>query len=1809
MSCATPRSGHCLLGALPVALFLILGSAVSHATVDFPDVLIRPEIPTKPLTEGSAFEIPVDVYVALDVSAPVVSMRADGPTDALALTPDMALSRIAPPPGYSHERHVLRGRLEPGVDRVRLQVTVDGVVWEEAIRLRGFGDAWDEDSEVDPMLARDITSGVQDAGSHEKPEPVASGYPTPEVTLARAARTVNVQGRVMTRINGTGTLREVDGVTVYFMQVRGILDDLELGRATTDVNGFFDFDVSMDGIHDVYLKVRAINAVVNVGTDAGFQTYGRNTGRRSSFGGTSINFGTRIFGGDMNHALWLASTLTRSHRWYAERGFTLPQVNCRWRDDVLGSSCYLPVLGMEGIHLRSSATWNSGTVVHEYGHHFVAASSVNEVWPPFYTNGICDPGHCGTCPENEAVAWSEGLPYFLAQEINRDHGTTYGWAPPGLETFESVGTCTATGNFGENPQSTEDFLAALCNDIVDANPDGSPLAPGITENLDLTVADVLFVASTMPGSDSLSFVDAFRSFLSSGLFTDQQRREYWAACAVNGFASDSTPPTPPSIGVPTHPSPFVATASNLPFMVFNGATDDDSGVDRYRISINAAPGAPSGTIETTSESALTWPFELAEGTWFINVQAVDRAGNASTAVNRQITVGPSLPLDLRPYQPGLWEDDFLLRHDTSVTSAAGAVSPVLIGGQPFWVSLSSWNDSPSGGVIPYLKNVVLMNGDVVHNEVFSDTLMGSLEVYQSLNVGPFELPGGRHHFAVLLDADQVVAEEDNDNNRYNRYVVFRPSLLSSGSWQVFPEPPRPYTTGAFGFQSIPNQSGHRVQTSNVFGAVMMATADINTNYALRFYDGVSTGIDSGFDFPRTISDNDYGRTEVVVYNTDALGRSNFDVGIERKTLGALTNYSMRHENSQVLSPGDDTTVFWSDQDELTILEFDFNVFNFFGMSISVQATFEPDDPYRDVELYWMDPDRQVLRPHLVDADAVTDEDGFAYFNPALEGTGTYSLVIVRDTRPGAGSPGFEGGSVPRPVSFVVSTRNSSTVDFGFYRDEMFWEMPFIPSLEPVQGPGVPVPSDLIGGGFSTYLNFAIENLGRQTNTENLVVIADLDGVSGQQFLWTEFGEIPGGGFATSYGANPVFVEGGRHTMTLTIDPFDQFAEGNENNNVLSVQFGWKGPDLIPFSNMTMGSPPDPEAGFDTFEQFTTPTGIDGEESVDAPVNFAGLNSHGFRIPPTLNRAAHERWRAVATMPTANVDVDVRLHEVLPPAQAFTNAYATSTSLLGESDFVLIDGHATENVPYDVSVVRSGGNDSYTIVQVDAQSLGSLENGSGSFGPFGLDGGGILDLYEVVLEPGAYNVSMNTTSGIADLGLTVYFPTQPLQQPYYSKDDGSDRVPGSNLAAGAPEKVTFEVRPGEEGVFCFAVWKARAADFQENVDYTIDVIGNPAPPECHRIDGKTDFQYPTVLAVQTVQTQFGDADLGRPDAANGSELDLAFAEVCDGKLHLFLSGNLESNYNDLEVFIDTRPGGQNRLRGDNASFDGQVDLNRMGDDGSGNGLTFAPTFEPDWWFGVQGGFAEVTTGMPYKMAAYQAELLTGGEGPGWSLGYTTAPSRGLLQGVAADNPFGVRVAIDNSNTAGVDAGTGAGTAGGVATGVEFSIPLEAIGSPTDCMRIVAFVNGRRHDFVSNQVLPPLPVGTGNLGEPREVDFSFVGDSHWFTVCQGISTDVDPDDVPSTIDRAITLHAPAPNPFNPRTQVSFDLPRAASVELALYDVSGRRVRTLVARRTLDAGRHELVWDGTDDNGHRVASGAYLVRMVSEGTQHVRRVVLLK
>lgn len=83
---------------------------------------------------------------------------------------------------------------------------------------------------------------------------------------------------------------------------------------------------------------------------------------------------------------------------------------------------------------------------------------------------------------------------------------------------------------------------------------------------------------------------------------------------------------------------------------------------------------------------------------------------------------------------------------------------------------------------------------------------------------------------------------------------------------------------------------------------------------------------------------------------------------------------------------------------------------------------------------------------------------------------------------------------------------------------------------------------------------------------------------------------------------------------------------------------------------------------------------------------------------------------------------------------------------------------------------------------------------------------------------------------------------------------------------------------------------------------------------------------------------------------------------------------------------------------------------------------------------------------------------------------------------------------------------------------------------------------------------------------------------------------------------------PNPFNPVTQIEYTLPRRSYVQISIYNILGRNVRTLVNREK-SAGIHSVTWDGIDEVGNTVSSGVYFYKLIAGDFVSSKKMLLLK
>jgi hypothetical protein len=234
-----------------------------------------------------------------------------------------------------------------------------------------------------------------------------------------------------------------------------------------------------------------------------------------------------------------------------------------------------------------------------------------------------------------------------------------------------------------------------------------------------------------------------------------------------------------------------------------------------------------------------------------------------------------------------------------------------------------------------------------------------------------------------------------------------------------------------------------------------------------------------------------------------------------------------------------------------------------------------------------------------------------------------------------------------------------------------------------------------------------------------------------------------------------------------------------------------------------------------------------------------------------------------------------------------------------------------------------------------------------------------------------------------------------------------------------------------------------------------VTGGPAQTITGNL-GTTGVTYGSPLSVQTINTGFGN-NSGAGDASTGSELDAAYGAISGGNLYLFVAGDFQNNGNHLNVFLADGRSGQSSLSTSVSP------LNAM------NGSVFSSGFSATYALDVN----------DYQGTAYTSTADLVNNNGGFQGGVVL--SAGIGSGILNN---GIGLALNNTHVSTMGASgaalSGATSGANTMTGLELSIPLSLLGNPSGSIEVLADVNGGGNGYLSNQFLPGLGTGSGNVG---------------------------------------------------------------------------------------------------------------------------------
>ena len=120
----------------------------------------------------------------------------------------------------------------------------------------------------------------------------------------------------------------------------------------------------------------------------------------------------------------------------------------------------------------------------------------------------------------------------------------------------------------------------------------------------------------------------------------------------------------------------------------------------------------------------------------------------------------------------------------------------------------------------------------------------------------------------------------------------------------------------------------------------------------------------------------------------------------------------------------------------------------------------------------------------------------------------------------------------------------------------------------------------------------------------------------------------------------------------------------------------------------------------------------------------------------------------------------------------------------------------------------------------------------------------------------------------------------------------------------------------------------------------------------------------------------------------------------------------------------------------------------------------------------------------------------------------------------------------------------------------------------------------------------------------MDTTYSTQTHTITIDAGWAVSTDSHLVPEVF----ALHQNYPNPFNPHTNIKYDLPDSEFVKIIIYDVMGRKIRTLV-NEYQDSGYRNIIWNANDDLGRLVSAGMYIYTIQAGEFRQTKKMLLLK
>ncbi|MBK6900711.1 MAG: hypothetical protein IPH09_16165 [bacterium] len=967
-------------------------------------------------------------------------------------------------------RWLLTATPQAGFGPLVLSALVNGKPWRRSFdpSREAYDGLLPTDSDLVPPRRIRAAEGEQFRGTPQltmaELTAMAVDEPPPAVPIDKDRTTCNVYGNLWYLHGTQSLLLPAFGATVWIQVLPESGWPYSLGSQRVDETGRFEIDVPAGCTFRICMS--AVSNAVVVQEDGVWEDNYTWTTTNYTLPANFTSYNAAIVFPTSHHgALHICTDLTYNHNLFRDLGWDKTQVDVQWPDDDDGGNLYDP--DFEEIHITRDSAWSDATLCHEWGHYwqdgYLHTCSFD------YCNGICDDdgcGHCGWCPENLEVAWMEGCAQILSR-IGTDNLVGRVQFTVGHKDIDAL---VDSPDCAWDPWSIENAFAGAVWDMVDDDYGTETdhfrfdsLGRDVYDQLDLEVVDILnIMAQDCDIEDhepyrAPGFFRCAAEYL-DGLGSPQATRAMLWETAWNFDLQidEQSPGTVPGV-----------TASfpvGTPTQIANGAFhwqqpwDDMSGVCAYSVQLTEGHMlTPDRIIDTTN---LWWEPEeqLAPGTYYFSILAVDRAGrwsNVASTYGPIVIIAPG-PSDLEPMTPTGWTAPLVLRNVT-VAAPDPVLQTSLVNGSSVYFN---WGERNVGtGTSGNFVDVMYLDGNPVYTSTVR--LLNTGVTNAPRNNGPVNLGAiGRHTVWVREDGQDDAAESDEDNNIYAKQFVFAPQDLDLGV-TVARTGGLPDATAGHGMLSdgstfYPNGDGFEIEICLFPELVWAVPDDANNRIVLRLHEHDFN--QTGFRTPLATSTSLADLPAVVIQNPSETIMTNYCVGVLDDD-GSGADYRIHREIGQFFAMPDTLSGSLSTADCLDFY-LTYNELGeeaWFTIKLANQGT-------RDLQLRFFEPGLAV--GSLANADVlVTAAAGDTVHHSVLLPPGEMALTVVtRDPRP--------AGSSPYTVfAYRAKSDPAATVPAGWFANVV----PQIGTPYDADADDIPAPTSLTGNSAATGIYWSLSN--------------------------------------------------------------------------------------------------------------------------------------------------------------------------------------------------------------------------------------------------------------------------------------------------------------------------------------------------------------------------------------------------------------------------------------------------------------------------------------------------------------------------------------------------------------------------------------------------------------------------------------------------------------------------------------------------------------------------------------------------------------